>query len=149
MLQPFVKKTFVDLPGRFSTPDIITGPSLRPDMIVIDKSNRMYIIELTVGHESNAEPNAKRKAEEYSQLLHDEVLCRTYKSIEFINLVMTTGGVFSKDTRSFFTMQNTLKIDSSLIKYTAVKVTCICIRTSYYIFCMRDKDWSSPELMEF
>ena len=45
-------------------------------------------------------------------------------------------------------MLNTLKIDSSLIKYTAVKVTCICIRTSYYIFCMRDKDWSSPELME-
>ena len=149
VLQPFVKKTFVDLPGRFSTPDIITGPSLRPDMIVIDKSNRMYIIELTVGHESNAESNAKRKAETYSQLLHDEALCRTYKSIEFINLVMTTGGVFSKDTRSFFTMLNTLKIDSSLIKYTALKVTCICIRTSYYIFCMRDKDWSSPELMEF
>ena len=118
-------------------------------MIVIDKSNRMSIIELTVGHESNAESNAKRKAEKYSQLLHDEALCRTYKSIEFINLVMTTGGVFSKDTRSFFTMLNTLKIDSSLIKYTAVKVTCICIRTSYYIFCMRDKDWSSPELMEF
>ena len=44
VLQPFVKKIFVDLPGRFSTPDIITGPSLRPDMIVIDKSNRMYII---------------------------------------------------------------------------------------------------------
>ena len=149
VLQPFVKKIFVDLPGRFSTPDIITGPSLRPDMVVIDKSNRMYIIELTVGHESNAESNAKRKAEKYSQLLHDEALCRSYRSIDFINLVMTTGGVFSKDTRSFFTMLNTLKIDSSLIKYTAVKVTCICIRTSYYIFCMRDKDWSSPELMEF
>ena len=39
---------------------------------------------------------------------------------------------------------NALKIDSvfnqdsTLIKYTAVKVTCICIRTSYYIFCMRE-----------
>ena len=118
-------------------------------MIVIDKSNRMYIIELTVGHESNAESNAKRKAEKCSQLRHDEALCRSYRSIDFINLVMTTGGVFSKDTRSFFTMLSTLKIDSPLIKYTAVKVTCICIRTSYYIFCMRDKDWSSPELMEF
>ena len=70
MLQPFVKKIFVDLPGRFSTPDIITGPSLRPDMIVIDKSNRMYIIELTVGHESNAESSAKRKAEKYSQFFY-------------------------------------------------------------------------------
>ena len=88
-------------------------------MIVIDKSNRMYIIELTVGHESNAESNAKRKAEKYSQLLLDEALCRSYRSSDFINLVMTTGGVFSKDTRSFFTMLNTLKIDSSLIKYTA------------------------------
>ena len=118
-------------------------------MIVIDKSNRMYIIELTVGHESNTESNAKCKAEKYNQLLHDEALCRTYKRIDFNNLVMTTGGVFSKDTRSFFTMLNTLKIDSSLIKYTAVKVTRICIRISYYIFRMRDKDWSSPELMEF
>ena len=118
-------------------------------MIVIDKSNKMYIIELTIGHESNGESNTRRKAEKYSQLLHDEALCRTYKSIEFINLVMTTGGVFVKDARSFATMLNTLKIDSSLIKYIAVKVTCICIRTSYYIFCMREKDWSSPELMEF
>ena len=112
----------------------------------------MYIIELTVGNESNAESNAKRKAEKYSQLLHDEALCRTYiriyayKSIDFINLVMTTGGIFSEDTRSFFTMLSTLKIDSCLIKYTAVEVTCLCIRTSYYIFCMRDKEWSSPEL---
>ena len=142
VLQPIVKKislTYLE-DSQLQT---------RPDMIVIDKSNRMYIIELTVGHESNAESNAKRKAEKYSQLLHDEALCRKYKSIDFINLVMATRGVFSKDTRSFFTMLDTLKHDSSLIKYTAVKMTCICIRTSYYIFCMRDKDWSSPELMEF
>ena len=79
VLQPFVKKTFVDLPGRFSTPDIITGPSLRPDMIVIDKSNRMYIIELTVGHESNAESNTKRKAEKYSQLLLLLLLILSFK----------------------------------------------------------------------
>ena len=44
-------------------------------MIVIDKSNRMYIIELTVGHESNAESNEKHKAEKYNQFLHDEALC--------------------------------------------------------------------------
>ena len=149
MLKPFVRKIFLDLPERFATLDMITGPSLQPDTIVIHKSNGLYIVELTVGHKSNADLNAKRKAEKYSQLLHDEALCRTYKSIDFINMVMTTGGVFSKDTRSFFTMLNTLKIDSSLIKYTAVKVTCIYIRTSYYKLYMGEKDWSSPELMEF
>ena len=71
-------------------------------MILIDSENKMYIVELTVGHESNVDRNIKRKADKYSHLLKDQRLLRTYKKVELINLVITTGGVFSKDTKPFF-----------------------------------------------
>ena len=107
----------------------------------------MYIVELTVGHESNADRNTKRKADKYSHLLKDQRLLRTYKKVEFINLVITTGGVFSKVTKPFFTMLNSLQ--ANIVKYVAIKVITVGIRTSYYIFSMREKDWMTPELMEF
>ena len=38
-------------------------------MILIDSENKMYIVELTVGHESNVDHNIKWKAAKYSQPL--------------------------------------------------------------------------------
>ena len=78
-------------------------------MILIDSENRMYIVELTVGHESDVDRNIKWKADKYSHLLKDQRLLRTHKKVEFINLVIKTGGVFSKDTKPFFTMLNSLQ----------------------------------------
>ena len=69
----------------------------------------MYIVESTVGHESNVHCNIKHKAEKYSNLLKDARSLPTYKKVEFINLVITTGGVFSKDMEPFFTMLNSPK----------------------------------------
>ena len=147
ILKPLVKTIYVDLPGRFLCPDSITGASHRPDMILIDSENKMYLVELTVGHESNVDRNIKRKADKYSHLLKDQRLLRTHKKVEFMNLVITTGEVFSKDTKPFFTMLNSLQ--TNIVKYVALRVITVCIRTSYYIFCMREKDWTTPELMEF
>ena len=70
-------------------------------MILIDSENKMYTLELTVGHESNVDRNIKRKADKYSHLLKDQRLLRTHKKVEFINLVITTGGVFPR-TRNHF-----------------------------------------------
>ena len=49
-LKPLVKTIYVDLAGRFLCPDIITGASPRPDVILIDSENKMYVVELTVDH---------------------------------------------------------------------------------------------------
>ena len=146
ILKPLVKTIYVGLPGRFLCSDSITRARNRPDMIFIDSENKMYIAELTVDHESNVDRNIKQKADKYSHLLKDQRLLRTYKKVEFINLVITTGGVFSKDTKPFFTMLNFLQ--ANIVKYIAIRVIAVCIRTSYYIFCMREKDWMTPELME-
>ena len=50
-------KLYVDLPGYLS-PCIITGDSLRPDILLSTIDNRLYIIELTVGFETNLANNA-------------------------------------------------------------------------------------------
>ena len=48
-----------------------------------------------------------------------------------------------------FKMLQELNVDDTAVKYIASKLIEICIRSSYYIFCMRMKDWTDPELMDF
>ena len=51
-------KLYVDLPGYLS-PSILTGESLRPDMLLSIEDKCLYIIELTVGFETNLERNSQ------------------------------------------------------------------------------------------
>ena len=147
-IEPIVKKLYCDLPS-YSSPEIVTGSSSRPDLLAIDEKNKRYVVELTVGHETNTEKNEKRKREKYEHLLRDGTLKRVYKKIKFINLVMTTAGIYSRESDQFFKMLQELKVDDTAVKYIASKLIEICIRSSYYIFCMRMKDWTDPELMDF
>ena len=52
----------------FDSPCIITGYSLGPDMLIIFNQT-MYVIELTVGFESNLNANSLRKKSKYSELV--------------------------------------------------------------------------------
>ena len=60
-------RLYVDLPS-FPSPSLITGDSLRPDLTLISPDNALYILELTVGFETNIELNSKRKAMKYDPL---------------------------------------------------------------------------------
>ena len=139
---------YCDLPS-YSSPEIVTGLSSRPDLLAFDKKNNLYVLELTVGHETNTEKNEKRKKEKYEQLLRDGTLKRVYKEIKFINLVMTTAGIYSRESDQFFKMLQEMNADDTAVKYIASKLIEICIRPSNFIFCMRMKDWTDPELMDF
>ena len=55
LLQP--SKIYVDLPSYLSL-SILTGESLRPDMLLSIEDKCLYIIELTVGFETNLERNS-------------------------------------------------------------------------------------------
>ena len=46
-LEPIVKKLYFDLPS-YSSPEIVTGSSSRPDILAIDRKNNLYVVELTV-----------------------------------------------------------------------------------------------------
>ena len=72
---------YVDLPSYLS-PCAITGDSLRPGVILSTVDNAMYIIELTMGFETNLNNNARRKEPKYRPLLPD--LANDYKQVKFI-----------------------------------------------------------------
>ena len=147
-LQPIVKKLYCDIPSLLS-PEIVTGTAVRPDLLVVDRMNNLYVIELTVGHESNTVANATRKAKKYEHVLNDSDLKRLHRKICFVNLVMTAISIYSKHSEEFFKMLKDLNVDNTAATYISTKLTEICIRSSYYIFCMRTKEWTEQDLMNF
>ena len=56
----------LDIPG-FELPSVITGEERRPDIVIRD-TNKLYIIELTVGFETRISINAERKLKHYEKL---------------------------------------------------------------------------------
>ena len=61
---------YADLPS-FLSPCFITGESYCPDLLLLTDKNILYILELTVGFETNIQNNSDRKATKYSSLIND------------------------------------------------------------------------------
>ena len=61
-------KLFADLPG-FVTPSVITGDSLRPDLLLEVHNKCLYILELTIGYETDLTSNIARKDRKYQDLI--------------------------------------------------------------------------------
>ena len=137
-------KIFADMPGFLST-SIITGHDLRPDLLLSLSNKSLYILELTVGYESNLRSNAERKKQKYRELVQQ--LKNDYEKVNFVNLSISALGIYDKSTTEFIDMMKILKFDKRTTNYTIKKITNIAIRTSYYIFCRRNKEWTDPELM--
>ena len=70
---------------------------------------------------------------------------RNYRCVRFVNFSMSSLGVFSNECSTFFDMMNDKKQQRCVIK----KMINIAIRATYYIFCCRNKNWDSPDLMQF
>ena len=128
------------------SPSIITGDSLRPDLVMVTDTS-LYILELTVGFESNLQINSDRKKAKYHSLISD--LTTTFSNIKFINLSMSTLGLLGKSSDSLLLFLEDLKFDKPSSKYIIKKIMNISIRCSYYIFCLRNKPWNNPTLLEF
>ncbi|CAB4041462.1 Hypothetical predicted protein [Paramuricea clavata] len=139
-------KMYVDLPG-FISPSVITGDELRPDLLLTIENKTLYILELTVGFETNLKTNSDRKHEKYLTLITDQE--NIYDEVKFVNVSISSLGVFGESTNILFDMLHDLKYDEQCIKYVKKKIIATCIRTSYYIFCRRNKDWNNPELLNF
>ena len=58
---------FTDIP-RYKCPSMITGENQRLDLIVIS-NNKLYLLELTAGYETNIDPSSKRKEENHRALM--------------------------------------------------------------------------------
>ncbi|CAB4039375.1 Hypothetical predicted protein, partial [Paramuricea clavata] len=64
-------KLYVDLPG-FITPSVITGDQLRPNLLLAIENKVLYVLELTVGFETNLTSNSDRKHKKYLLLISDQ-----------------------------------------------------------------------------
>ena len=135
---------YADIPG-FVNPSVITGDRLRPDLLLVTENRCLYILELTVGYESNLQVNANRKRQKYLDLIKEQEA--DYDKVKFVNLSLSTLGVFSRSSENFDGMLRSLKCDAKFCKYIKKKIVNMCIRTTYYIFCKRNKVWDNPKLM--
>ena len=78
---------YTDLPS-FPSPSLITGDTLRPDLILYSKHrNTIYILELTVGFESNLKINSERKLDKYMPLVLS--LLTSHSKVKFVNVSMS------------------------------------------------------------
>ena len=105
----------------------------------------LYILELTLGFETNLQVNSIRKANKYNRLIKD--LSSTYKKVTFANLSMGVLGVMGSSCDSFLSLLQDLSFDKLVHKRIIMKTINIAIRTSYIIFCQRNKPWNNPELL--
>ena len=72
-----------------------------------------------------------------------------YNNVKFVNLSISTLGVFDEASKDFLDMLLDLGFDKPRRDYVIWNIINITIRTSYYIFCCRNKKWSNPDLMKF
>ena len=60
---------------------------------------------------------------------------------------MGACGFIEKDSRNFFELLRYIRVPENEIMFLPKRITNICIRSSCYIFCCRNKEWTSPELL--
>jgi hypothetical protein len=134
----------VDLPG-YKSPSIITGDTYRPDLLLSTSTGTLYIVELTVCFESNLQKNVERKKSKYKELIREQN--EHFNSVKFVNLSISSLGVFGKECSTIIEMLNDSGFQKQHQNYCIRRMTTIAIRTTYYIFCCRNKDWMNPELL--
>ena len=69
--------------------------------------------------------------------------------MRFANLSMSSLGVFSDGCSTFLDVMKDIGIDKKQQRYVINEVINIAIRATYYIFCCRNRNWDSPDLIPF
>ena len=135
---------YADVPG-FKSPSIITGDTYRPDLLLSLSNGSLYVVELTVGYETNLENNVKRKKAKYRELVRQ--LDENFDEVNFVNLSMSSLGIFAQECSTFLEMLENVGLDKNYRTFCVRKMMTIAIRSTYYIFCCRNKEWESPDLL--
>ena len=137
-------KVYCDInDSEFQNPSIITGDNERPDLVVV-KDKKCYVLELTVGFETNIRKNSERKQKKYANLI-----TRLQKDfeIQYVDLSMGCIGVIGEESKRIKTMFDNLGLEKEESAYLVKKMINVCLRSTYYIFCQRNKEWESPDLL--
>ena len=93
----------------------------------------MFVVELTIGFESNIAKNEVRKRNKYKT----QSLKSRNDQVKYINLFLGACGIFGKGSKPFFDLLEELKVLDNEKHFLTKRIIYICIRTTYYVFCMR------------
>ena len=136
-------QAFVDIKD-YPNPSIITGGDQRPDVAIV-KSYNLLLLELDVGFETNIKKKFDREAKRFQQLAAE--LSNKYK-VYCVNLSLGAIGIIGKDSLIMTAMGN-FDLSKETLNFIVNRTINVCIRTTYYIFCMRNKEWEKPELLNW
>ncbi len=103
------------------------------------------MVELTVGYETNLENNVERKKAKYRELIRQ--LGNNFMQVKFINLSMSSLGIFAHECSTFLDMLENVGLDKNHQIFCVRTMMTTAIRSTYYIFCCRNKEWENPELL--
>ena len=81
--------------------------------------------------------NTQIKSNHYETTI--EHLKSSFTCLKFVSLVVSALGIFYKESKILITMFEDFKITRQEHAYIIRKISNKAIRTSYYIFCMKDK----------
>ena len=86
----------------------------------------------------------RRKLKRYENLC--EELSQGFESVIYVNLSMGALGLSEKGSKNFYDLlKMTLKKDHT--NYLIKKITSCSMRTTYYIFCKKNRSWDKPDLL--
>ena len=95
---PLQFQSTADLPDQiYSFPIDITPTECRPDIVVLDNKEAMFLIELTVPFETNLEGARERKQAKYADLLKE---CRQKSYASLITVQVGARGYISRPRKS-------------------------------------------------
>ena len=120
---------------------------LYPDRLILTKDNTLYVLELTFAYETNLRNNINRKFSKYKELIKE--LKRKFNCVKFINLSVSALGVFDNESTAFIDMLERLDVNKNHVTYYIKKIITTAIRSTYYIFCCSNKEWTKPNLIKF
>ena len=136
-------QAFVDIVG-YPNPSIITGDEQQPDFAIV-KSDNLLLLELNDGFETNIKKNFDRNAKHYQQLLVEP--SNKYK-VCYVNLSLGAIDIIGKDSL-IMTAKGNFDLFKETLNLIVNRTTNVCIRTTYFIFCMRNKEWENPVLLNW
>ena len=103
------------------------------------------MIIIIIINKTNIKKNFDRKENRYKQLLSD--LSKRYR-VYYVNLSLGAIGVIGNDSLIVSKLK-TFDLSVETVNFIIKRTINVCIRTTYYIFCMRNKQWESPELLNW
>ena len=115
----------------------------RPD-VVIEIRDEINVIELTCSFELKA-----RKSREYKETRYKGIqgeLLIPMSRFSLILLEVTFLGFVTENVKLFKNFLKTIEINET---YVIGKMQEVAIRSSYYIYCLRNKVWNEPELISY